>query len=136
MRWFTTEEVCEILGRFDMVVLVGDSMLRHIIGSLNILIRKDLGYGAVTDWNFSMQERYAVLFRLMSDLSNQRRKECFCNEQFDVKGCSVQGIYKTEDVLAHDPESVACTNPIEVISELFSAWPFLWFADFRSGTNR
>lgn len=57
MRWFTTEEICQILGRFDKVVLVGDSMLRHIIGSLNILIRKDLGYGAVTDWNFSLQER-------------------------------------------------------------------------------
>jgi hypothetical protein len=60
MRWFTSEEVCEILGRFDKVVLVGDSMLRHMIGSINILIRKDLGYGAVTDWNFSLQERYGL----------------------------------------------------------------------------
>jgi hypothetical protein len=57
MRWFSAEEICEILGRFDKVVLIGDSMLRHIIGSINILIRKDLGYGAVTDWNFSLQER-------------------------------------------------------------------------------
>lgn len=57
MRWFTTDEICEILGRFDKVVLIGDSMLRHIIGSINILIRRDLGYGAVTDWNFSLQER-------------------------------------------------------------------------------
>jgi hypothetical protein len=61
MRWFTSEEVCEILGRFDKVVLVGDSMLRHMIGSINILIRKDLGYGAVTDWNFSLQERYSLV---------------------------------------------------------------------------
>ncbi|KAG4437935.1 hypothetical protein IFR05_006605 [Cadophora sp. M221] len=107
MRWFTTEEICEILGRFDKVVLVGDSMLRHIIGSMNILIRKDLGYGAVTDWNFSLQER----------------KECFCNEQFDVKACSVQGIYKTEDVMAHDPESVACADPINVIMEEIVKYP-------------
>lgn len=34
-----------------------------------------------------------------------------------MKACSVQGIYKTEDVMAHDPESVACSNPINVISE-------------------
>jgi hypothetical protein len=60
MRWFTSEEVCEILGRFDRVVLVGDSMLRHIIGSINILICKDLGYGAVTDCNFSLQERHEL----------------------------------------------------------------------------
>ncbi|KAK6580467.1 hypothetical protein PZA11_006703 [Diplocarpon coronariae] len=107
MRWFTTDEICEILGRLDKVVLVGDSMLRHIIGSLNILIRKDLGYGAVTDWNFSLQER----------------KECFCNEQFDVKACSVQGIYKTSDVMANDPESVACPNTINVIMEEIVKYP-------------
>jgi hypothetical protein len=58
MRWFTTEEICGILGRFEKIVLIGDSMLRHVIGSMNILIRKDLGYGAVTDWNFSAQEKY------------------------------------------------------------------------------
>ncbi|KAK7754651.1 hypothetical protein SLS62_003435 [Diatrype stigma] len=34
MRWHDTEEVCEILNRFSQVVLVGDSMLRHIIGAL------------------------------------------------------------------------------------------------------
>jgi hypothetical protein len=58
MRWFSTEEICEILGRFDKVVIVGDSMMRHVLGGINILIRKNLGYGAVTDWNFSQKERY------------------------------------------------------------------------------
>lgn len=57
MRWFSTEEICEILGRFEKVIIVGDSMMRHVIGSINVLIRKDLGYGAVTDWNFSPEER-------------------------------------------------------------------------------
>ncbi len=58
MRWFSTSEVCEVLGRFDSVVLVGDSMIRHLIGGLNILVRGDLGYGAVTGWNFGEEERY------------------------------------------------------------------------------
>ena len=57
MRWFTTEEICEILERFEKVVIIGDSMMRHLTGSLNVLVRKDIGYGAVTDWNFSHQER-------------------------------------------------------------------------------
>ena len=54
------------------------------------------------------------------------RKECFCNEQFDVKACSVQGIYKTADVLAHDPDSLSCANPINVMSTLASLpqYPF------------
>ncbi|KAF4629810.1 hypothetical protein G7Y89_g8334 [Cudoniella acicularis] len=107
MRWFSTEEICDILGRFDRVVLVGDSMLRHVMGSINILVRKDLGYGAVTDWDFSMQER----------------KHCFCNEQFDVKACSVQSIYKTAGVLKHDPGSLFCPNPINVIMEEIVRFP-------------
>ena len=57
MRWFSTEEICEILARFEKVIVIGDSMMRHVIGSINVMIRKDLGYGAVTDWNFSPEER-------------------------------------------------------------------------------
>ena len=58
MRWFSTEEICEILSRFEKVIIIGDSMMRHVIGSINVLMRKDLGYGAVTDWNFSPEERF------------------------------------------------------------------------------
>ncbi|GAW16391.1 hypothetical protein ANO14919_058170 [Xylariales sp. No.14919] len=57
MQWYTTQEVCEILGRFSQVILVGDSMLRHVIGALNIIIREDLGFGGVTNWNFNARER-------------------------------------------------------------------------------
>ncbi|KAI1324901.1 hypothetical protein F5Y16DRAFT_401904 [Xylariaceae sp. FL0255] len=96
MRWFSTLEACEILNRFSQVILVGDSMLRHVIGALNIIIREDLGYGGVTDWNFNARER----------------QWCFCNTQFDVTECSVQGIYKTEDVIKNDPESLACPRLI------------------------
>lgn len=66
MTWYTTKEVCQILDRYSQIMLIGDSMLRHVIGSLNILIREDLGYGAVTDWNFNEEERYDVpLHRIM-----------------------------------------------------------------------
>lgn len=58
MQWFSTLEVCQILGRYSQVILVGDSMLRHVIGALNVLIREDLGYGGVTDWNFDENEKY------------------------------------------------------------------------------
>lgn len=56
MRWFSTEEVCEIFSRFEKVIVVGDSMMRHVVGALNVLLRKDLGYGAVTNWNFDERE--------------------------------------------------------------------------------
>ncbi|KAI9833280.1 MAG: hypothetical protein M1819_003674 [Sarea resinae] len=108
MRWFSTEEVCDILGRFEKVIVVGDSMMRHVIGSINVLLRKDLGYGAVTDWNFSPEER----------------KECFCNKQFNVKACSVQGIFKTSDVAKNDPDSVACKpGTVDVMIEQMIRFP-------------
>ncbi|KAL8965080.1 MAG: hypothetical protein Q9183_004040 [Haloplaca sp. 2 TL-2023] len=108
MRWFSTEEICEILNRFEKVIILGDSMMRHVVGSINVLIRKDLGYGAVTDWNFSPEER----------------QDCFCNYQFNVKACSVQGIFKTSDVAKNDPESLACpANTIDVIIEQMIRFP-------------
>ena len=60
MRWYDTREACEILNRYSQVVLIGDSMLRHITGALNVLLREDLGYGGVTDWNFNDAERYEL----------------------------------------------------------------------------
>ncbi|KAL9055738.1 MAG: hypothetical protein Q9162_003374 [Coniocarpon cinnabarinum] len=93
MRWFTSEEICDILGRFSKVVIVGDSMMRHIIGSLNVFMRKDLGYGAVTDWNFSPDER-------------------------------IQGIFKTQDVLSHDPQSFTCDpSKVNVMIEVIVRHP-------------
>lgn len=45
------------------------------------------------------------------------RKDCFCNYQFNVKACSVQGIFKTSDVVKNDPDSMACpANTIELLS--------------------
>ncbi|GAW26184.1 hypothetical protein SAMD00023353_2301380 [Rosellinia necatrix] len=41
-------------------------------------------------------------------LTTENRERCFCNDQFDVTDCSVQGIYKTEDVIKHDPFSLVC----------------------------
>ena len=60
MRWYSTEEVCEIFERFEKVIVIGDSMMRHVVGAMNVLLRKDLGYGAVTNWNFSPKERYVM----------------------------------------------------------------------------
>ncbi|KAI0119515.1 hypothetical protein F4814DRAFT_412282 [Daldinia grandis] len=94
MQWFSSWEACDILGRYSQVILVGDSMLRHIIGALNIVIREDMGYGGVTNWNFDEEEK----------------RKCFCNGQFDVRDCSVQVIFSTADVIEHDPVSLTCTR--------------------------
>ena len=56
----------------------------------------------------------------MADCTVPARRECFCNYQFNVKACSVQGIYKTSDVVKNDPSSLACTpGTVDVMSETF-----------------
>lgn len=127
MRWFSTEEICQIFGRFTKVIVIGDSMMRHVVGAMNVLLRKDLGYGAVTNWNFSPKERYVDNSHpsfCAEMLTICHSKECFCNQQFDVKECSLQGIYKTSDVEANDPDSLACGGGnIDLVIELMLKFP-------------
>ena len=114
MRWYTTSEICEILSRFERVIVVGDSMMRHVVGALNVLIREDLGYGAVTNWNFGEEEM----------------RECFCEHQMDVKKCSVQGVFWTGDVVKNDKGTFACGNmgrgrEVDVVIEMMVRWPLV-----------
>ncbi len=45
------------------------------------------------------------------------RRDCFCNYQFNVKACSVQGIFKTADVVKNDPSSLECdAETVDVMS--------------------
>ncbi|KAK9238473.1 hypothetical protein V1525DRAFT_341545 [Lipomyces kononenkoae] len=92
MRWYDTAEICAILSRFDRVLFVGDAMMRHVVGALHVLVRENLGYGAVTAWNFRPDER----------------DTCFCQGQFDPLKCSVQGIFASDDVARFDPASLRC----------------------------
>jgi hypothetical protein len=69
MRWFNTEEICSILTRYEKVVILGDSLMRHVLGAMAILIRQDLGYGAIQDWLLpeAHEERYVqAACRLLS----------------------------------------------------------------------
>ena len=101
-------------------------MTRHVIGSINVLLRKDLGYGAVTDWNFSLEERYVELqseaaeWKSLYAHATNDSKECFCNFQFNVKACSIQGIFKTADVVKNDPSSLS--RPPETV-DVMSKYP-------------
>ena len=46
------------------------------------------------------------------------RRDCFCNYQFNVKACSIQGIFKTADVVKNDPSSLMCdAGTIDVMSK-------------------
>lgn len=50
LRFYTTAEICAILSRFEDVVFLGDSMVRHLIGAFLMLLRENYEYGAQTQW--------------------------------------------------------------------------------------
>ena len=51
-------------------------------------------------------------------------RDCFCNYQFNVKACSIQGIFKTADVVLNDPDSLACpAGTIDVAIEQMIRFP-------------
>ncbi|KAK9323450.1 hypothetical protein V1517DRAFT_258147 [Lipomyces orientalis] len=108
MRWYDRTEICQIVGRFDKILFVGDSMMRHIVGALHILLREDLGYGAVTAWNFRQDERDG----------------CFCDGQFDTLRCGVQGIFNSDDVAKFDVDSLKCdAKSINVQNHVMPNYP-------------
>ncbi|KAK9446484.1 uncharacterized protein V1518DRAFT_423871 [Limtongia smithiae] len=108
MRWFDRGDICSILSKFDRIFFIGDSMMRHAVGAMHIFLREDLGYGAVTQWNFRPDER----------------ESCFCEGQFDTLKCAVQGIFNSEDVVKFDPDSMHCdARSLDIQNHVITTYP-------------
>ncbi|KAK9462507.1 uncharacterized protein V1516DRAFT_161265 [Lipomyces oligophaga] len=53
-RWFDPEDICMILDRFDAVIFIGEPrMTTHIYAAFNSLLRKNLVWGALKDWELN-----------------------------------------------------------------------------------
>lgn len=52
-RWFSTTEICMILKRFNTLAFIGDGSASMIYRSFNVLLREDLRYGTVKDWEMA-----------------------------------------------------------------------------------
>ncbi|KAK7203888.1 hypothetical protein BZA70DRAFT_282353 [Myxozyma melibiosi] len=71
-RWFDPEEICMILDRFDAVIFIGESsMTSHLYGAFNSLLRKNLAWGALKNW----------------ELNEQQRQRCRCDSQYTNPQC-------------------------------------------------
>lgn len=94
MRWFSTAEVCRILGKFDHVYILGDSMMRQLVQALNILLREDLLGGAQAKWR-----------GIDSDASSDT--DCTCGKALSVK-CFHVAALDSDEVWENDRTSVKC----------------------------
>ena len=78
MRWYSSAEISDVLGRFSHVFILGDSMMRHLTNALYILLRGDMAYGGITDWD--VQE--------VPGTDIKSRENCACEMQFAIHDCS------------------------------------------------
>ena len=85
MRWYSTEEVCEILSRYGHVAFIGDSLIRHIVNAIYVFLRADIGYGAITDWDLDFAEADDI----------KTKEDCKCTAQTGMHVCSDAVISQT-----------------------------------------
>ncbi|EXJ57809.1 uncharacterized protein A1O5_12367 [Cladophialophora psammophila CBS 110553] len=71
-RWYSVEEICMILERFDAIVFVGDYSLQTIYNGFSILLRRDLAHGALRTWS----------------MDKEKLRQCRCDNQFTSQPCS------------------------------------------------
>lgn len=63
LKFYSTREICQILTRFESIIFLGDSLIRHLLGAFSILLRENLEYGAQQQW---MDELYVVHVLVLS----------------------------------------------------------------------
>lgn len=50
MAMYSTQDICRILGRFDNIYFVGDSMMQRLQNVFNMMLRADFVQGDVATW--------------------------------------------------------------------------------------
>lgn len=95
MRWFNTEEICEIVSRFDRIWIVGDSMMRNLAVAMHVFLRADLYEGPRAQWT---QEPEGL--------------DCHCKGPFETAACMWYVAFSStsvwENVPAGLPHSIKC----------------------------
>ena len=94
-RWYTAAEVCMILERFDGLVFLGDDMLKAIYAAFNMLLRENIAFGGLKQW----------------DLDEHERDNCQCDNQLTRTDCIKNLVMESEDVSANDADSARHRAP-------------------------
>lgn len=93
MRWYSTDEICDILSRFGKIHMLGDSMIRYLTGAMHILMRQDLVSGAYYTWRPQEPEKTDGV--------------CECERMFVTK-CGDNAAVDSAEIWENAPESMAC----------------------------
>lgn len=78
-----------ILDRFDSVVFLGDETLRHIYSAFNMLLRENIGLGALRQW----------------EMKESERETCRCANQLIRPECLAYSVADSQSVRMNDAGS-------------------------------
>jgi len=110
-RWYTIAEICMILDRFDAIVFIGDDTLQHIYAAFNMLLRGNIAWGGLKQWN----------------LKDNERDSCRCDNQVMKGECSSHTVTSSSEVRENDGGSshrgpYYCDRKLTPVSP---RWPLL-----------
>lgn len=91
MRWYTTDEICKILDKFERVSIIGDSMMRNLAVGLHTLLRTDFIEGPHATWR-----------------PDPEGYDCRCGGPFNDGHCIYNAAFSTKLIADTVPESLKC----------------------------
>lgn len=91
MRWFSGEEICEIMTRFEKILVVGDSTMRNLAVAIHVYLRADLVDGGRVTW-----------------IDDEESRDCHCSGPFDTSRCQAFSTVSSQLVWDQDPQSMIC----------------------------
>lgn len=102
MAMYSTKDICRILGKFDNIYFVGDSMMQRLQNVFNMLLRADFVQGDVATW---------------LDPAVWPTENCTCLNSF-IGPCFKTTLPNSDAAWEHDRQSVKCeSKPAAVSSE-------------------
>lgn len=93
MRWYSNDEICGILTKFEKIFILGDSMMRNVAVALSIIQRKDLVNGGRTTW-----------------ASAGEGVDCRCAGPFETSKCAFYSTVSSRVIYREDPQSMYCNK--------------------------
>lgn len=113
MRWYSGVQLCEILGRFSNVVIIGDSLMRHLASAMHVFLREDLIEGAFTSWTAKAEEQRYLEQKMEAERTGKEPPEpgtwdCRCDRAFSNGGCLFLEAWSSKAVYDNDASSMKC----------------------------
>ena len=96
------------------MVFIGDQYVSNIYAGLNILLRENLGYGSLQDW----------------EMAQTQISDCACDWQFTNAACLSHRIGSSEDATVVDDGTRSSSSHYACASSECTAFPFYFFFFF------